>query len=161
MEFKPRLSVCFENEQTLKGTQACVCPHLLLIASFLEWKWTVFLYTSGLLRINVSNLNNPGKGYIDRMIYDCPDAVIEINVNELRYLVEYCSMHSFKNSMLHNSGPQEAACQCKYHGFLQHTNLILLIISKNNSLGHECTKLKFFFILSSTLNSTQNKVTGR
>lgn len=63
-------------------------PNLLLITSFLEWKWTVFLYTSGLLGINVSNLNNPGTGYIDRMIYDCHDAAIEINVNELRYLVE-------------------------------------------------------------------------
>lgn len=138
-----------------------MCPHLLFIASFLEWKRTVFLCTSGLLRINVSNLNNPGKGYIDRMIYDCPDAVIEINVNELRYLVEYRSTHSFKNSVLPNSSPQEAACQCKYHGFLQHTNLILMIISKNISLRHRRTKLKFLFILSSTLNSIQNKVTRR
>lgn len=76
------------REQTLKGRQVCVCPHLLLKVSFLEWKWTIFLYTSGLLGINVSNLNNPGKGYIDRMTYDCHDAVIEINVNKLTYLVD-------------------------------------------------------------------------
>lgn len=76
------------REQTLKGRQVCMRSHLLLIASFLEWKWTVLLYTSGILGISVSNPNNQGKGYIDRMIYDCHDAVIEINVNELRYLLE-------------------------------------------------------------------------
>lgn len=34
--------------------------------------------------INVSNLNSPGKGLIDRMIYDCHSAVIEINAKEPR-----------------------------------------------------------------------------
>lgn len=45
-------------------------------------------YKSGLLGINVSNLNIPGEGPIDRMIYDCHGAVTEVNANDPRCLIK-------------------------------------------------------------------------
>lgn len=87
VEFKPRSPICLEKRANTER-QTSLCAFTFTFDSILSsvemdsislYKWTPR---------DVSNLNNPGKGYIDRMIYDCHDAVIEINVNELRYLVE-------------------------------------------------------------------------
>lgn len=76
----------WRRRQTPKRRQVFLCPCLLSMVSFLGWEWTVFLYKSGLLGTNVSNLNTPGKGPINRMIYDCCAAVIEINANNPKAL---------------------------------------------------------------------------
>lgn len=138
----PDYLFAWRRKQTPKGRQVFLCPCLLSMVSFFGWKWTVFLYKRGLLGINVSNLNTPGKGPIDRVICDCHAAVTKINANDPRCPVKQCG-----TILKHPASTADCAFQHEHHGFLQHTHFILLNISQNTPLTHRHTKIEFFTFL--------------